>query len=303
MKKPKDSPRSASATLPSRPDLRRPATQWVLAACLSLLPWPELGAFTPPEITHSEVGDGSLTLTWKGDSAWYEVQSASDLTKSDWRRVFRTSESSAGLLLNRRSRFLRVVGLATTPERVVQDQKRRQIMDEIGSKIASLSGKNGLADSQALSDFMSNYDELEGIGISEDTSVYARFRDGRPLIIINNRGPLNLDELKGSIDLETLTPAPSTQPGVPPLMGFGSSSARSIPLQAVNPPIPSGIPDSRRAVLFQATFEDIVSPMLKYLNPAFEKRGYRKHSVNPVVAKFFRTFAGHAVVLVIFSVG
>src|SRR5262245_14744658 len=61
-------------------------------------------AQTPPRITRSEVSGGSLTLAWEGNSQWYEVQSARHLTTLDWHAVFRTSDTSVGLLLSGSSR-------------------------------------------------------------------------------------------------------------------------------------------------------------------------------------------------------
>ncbi len=235
----------------------------------------QAAAQTPPRITSTQVTEGSLILAWAGDSQWYEVQGAQDVGASEWLPVFRTSETSVGLLMGGKSRFFRVVALTSAPVLVVEDQRRMQILDEISKKIALLPGADAKADSQVLFELVSRFPELGGVGVSEDTSVYGRFRDGRPLIIINNRGPLIAEELEEPTDPGVLSSSGVSHPASPPVNGFGSAVSRPISLQGANARAPTGIPDSRRAVLFQATFEDIVTPMLKYLNPAFQNRGYQ----------------------------
>lgn len=214
------------------------------------------------EISRVEwLGDG-IAMSWAGSDGFVEVQWTDRLDPGEWNSVLRTDVQSALFPAPGRLGFYRVVELADWESRLVSDSRRLAILEEIGQFIATLPGDLSEADAEAMRLFLETIPELEAVGISEGDSVVGRFTDGRSLIIMNDRPPASDDELAVEIEL-----------GPAPVPGVGLSMQSSAPQRLANVRS-TGIPASRRAVLFQATVPGIAAPMLPSMIPAFQARGY-----------------------------
>lgn len=206
-------------------------------------------------------GDG-IGLSWEGTDGFVEVQWTDQLGPGEWNSLLRTAVKSARFPAGGRQGFYRVVELPDWESRTVSDPRRLAILEEIGQFIASLAGNSSAADAEAMRLFLETIPELEAIELSAGDSVVGRFTDGRSLIILNDRPPASDDELAAEIEL-----------GPAPVPGVGLSMQPSAPQRLANV-TSTGIPTSRRAVLFQATVPGIAAPMLTSLIPAFQARGY-----------------------------
>ncbi len=160
--------------------------------------------------------------------------------------------------------------LVASGDRVVAPADRSRVLRAIGEKIVTLVGADPAVSSQALAAFLAQFPELEAVGISPDSSVYAQFIDGRPLNIFNNRTGATAAELQRTIDL---TPLPAPEPGMSKIksgLSYPEGTFRALAAQPV-----TGLPESRQAVLLKATVPGISAPMLNSLVPAFARRGYQ----------------------------
>lgn len=212
----------------------------------------------------ARTGPSEVRLGWEGESGYFEVQRTLSLAEPDWEMVQRTPATSTTIRPGGGTEFFRVVTLPEWSKRIVPEVRRMEILDAVSKFIGPLPGEDGNADASAMVKFLERIPELEGIGVSPDTSVFARFTDGRPLMIINNRPPATEAELSGVIDL-SVTNEPSTRAST-------GNIRPMIHAQAVQRPY--GIPESRRAVLFEATVPGLPAPMRQELIPGFESRGY-----------------------------
>ncbi len=71
----------------------------------------------------------------------------------------------------------------------ISDAKRMEVLDSVTEKIESLPGENLEAEIQEVVSLLQSFPEVEEAGVSEDSSIWARFTDQRLLIILNNREP------------------------------------------------------------------------------------------------------------------
>ncbi|MFO1500623.1 MAG: hypothetical protein U1G07_19945 [Verrucomicrobiota bacterium] len=159
----------------------------------------------------------------------------------------------------------------------VEDPRRLEILDAINRQIGSLPGTDGHADGAALVAFLLNIPEITDAGMADDTSVWAKFRDGRPLLIINNRSdaePLALNQQSGSTAAASITASNEFA-----LL----SAAAAEPSRKVRPLVlgrigllatPTGLPGSLRAFLFEAHLPGLSHKTVDVLTPAFRDRKY-----------------------------
>ncbi|MBL9166635.1 MAG: hypothetical protein JNN07_02700 [Verrucomicrobiales bacterium] len=232
-----------------------------------------------PRITSSHVSAGALHLAWTGNSSSFEVQASSSLSDPRWRPAVITTHSNAVLAVDGTTRFYRVVTSPTlAPDKPVDDTTRMRVMEAVNQRIADLPGDDAHADGRDLLSFLSGLGEFNDSGISSDSSVWARFTDGRLLLIINNRQPADSNPIvrkpQAVQGLESLPPIPSR-----PLLRTGvSTGSLTVPpppqLMDVQPVRPTALPFSSRAVLFKATLPSIEAPVLNSLVPAFRNRQY-----------------------------
>ena len=207
--------------------------------------------------------DGEIELSWEAFADAYEIQVSESLAPGDWHpRVF-TEHETARVRLSGGDRYLRVAR-SSTSRTAIPDARRLQILDQIGVRITQVSADiPRLQQCTELAAFLSNYPELEAIGVHANASVYARFLDGRLLAIINNRRPATTEELNRRIDVNAL-PAPDEQPQAE----FRGRTRRSNHFVV-------GMPESRRAILLKAQGMNLMADMIGLLRPAFEDGGYQ----------------------------
>ena len=71
----------------------------------------------------------------------------------------------------------------------ISDPQRMKVLGSITEEIESLPGEDLEAEIQEVVSFLQSFPEIEEAGVSEDSSIWARFTDQRLLIILNNREP------------------------------------------------------------------------------------------------------------------
>jgi len=71
-------------------------------------------------------------------------------------------------------------------------------LDAIGQQFHALPHKDRKADNQTMLTFLKSRPEIADAGISEDSCIWGRFKDGRELLIVNNRNP-NAHSRKASL--------------------------------------------------------------------------------------------------------
>ncbi|MCB1129141.1 MAG: hypothetical protein KDM81_21765, partial [Verrucomicrobiae bacterium] len=206
---------------------------------------------------------GFVELAWTTDGGFHELQSTPTLTDPDWRVLLRSEQTGFRAPVSGRAAFFRVLSLPGWEERQVTDARRIEVLAAIAGRVGELATEETDAAAAALELFLRGFEELEGIRVAEDGSMQARFTDGRPLWIINNRLPATDEQLAASGMF-----APSRKAGV-------STRGRVDPrLTATGTRPPTGVPESRRAAMFQASLPGLAAPMLASLGPAFAARGY-----------------------------
>lgn len=257
-----------------------------LSASVFLAVWIVLGAefaVTQESLQITGVGivDDAVKLTWNSNADYHEVQASASLVSADWEPKVLTSRREASIpltLLDDESAFLRVAATVRRETAVISDERRLAILDEIFAMIETFPGTDPVAESAALAEFIGGIPEMEGTGVHPDTSVYAQFKDGRPFVIINNRPPSTPDDLLDAVDAEFLT---SEEPFQDPqdVRQRGLRVARSSASA-------TGMPVSRRAILFQAEGIGINAPMLSSLVPAFSKSGCQVTSGDASLTNF-----------------
>ena len=237
---------------------------------------PSYGQEIPSNIEVSVV-DQNIQIAWEGDSEVYEIQTTSSLDGVDWFPTLITSNQSAAIPFEGERMFFRVgTGNALPVDGEVSDDRRFEILEDISDYIQTQSVGDPEIDNKALVSFLSQYSEIDVVGRSSESSVYANFIDGIPLHILNNRNYEAADETTDTIDLT----ASDTQ--VPDLSAFEDSGLVEMQraffgeetsvLQADESS--QGLPDSDLAVLVQAQGIGIDKPMLQYLVPAFLENNY-----------------------------
>ncbi|MFO1499711.1 MAG: hypothetical protein U1G07_15180 [Verrucomicrobiota bacterium] len=258
-----------------------PSASWSwLICCLASLwgvgrVWLALAADAGPQLTTFQLqGPRQLSLSWTGSAPAYQVQVRDKLDAGSWQPLLTSSHTAALVGLESSAGFFRVVALASGLVGSISDERRLAVLDAIRESIATLPGDDPAVESRQLAEFVAGFEEIQVAGVDRDTSVWARFVDGRPLLIVNNRRPARDDELERS-PAATVSQAglltesgPQTKADLVPERGLASV------LQSPGQPTPTGIPASARAVLFQATLPGIKAPMLASLVPAFQSRGY-----------------------------
>lgn len=228
-------------------------------------------AAVQPRMVTSKLEDAELRLKWSGDSPAYRVERSYELSSAPlWMPALSTDLTNVAIHVTGRAAFFRVVAIPEVNREPVLTARRMEILDSITRKIATLDGQDLAADNREILKFMVQIPEFEAIGIGSDSSIYARFQDGRSLSIINNRRAPPLPGLQ--------TAAESRPPSLPPQSKSKSTVSDQAwahsPSSAGQIAAPLGIPSSRRAALFKATLPDLEAPILDSLVPAFTRRGY-----------------------------
>ncbi len=261
---------------------RRALTRFVavalvqLAICASLS---EAYAQSSPRIVSASASHGTFSLAWTGTAPSYQVQSSVSISTPNWQPLLVTARTNALVPLPGATVFFRIVALTTSDGTSVDDTKRFQILDALALKIGSLPGTNAPAYSQALAGFLAGFPEIIGAGVTKDTSTWARFRDGRLVVIVNNRPPATDEELD---QLSRLTRAPASQPAMLAALAKAALAASDSDNRPAKHGIteitftrPVGIPESRNAVMFQATGIGLNAPALDSLVPGLRAHGYQ----------------------------
>lgn len=236
-----------------------------------------------PKLGQVRAGQGTLTLEWSGESEFYEVQAATQLVNPDWRTVLRVSATSGTVFTSGSAAFFRVLTLPNWTSRIVDTDRRLTILKAITQKTASLSPTNAANDAEALVQFLSSFPELEGVQRTPDNSVAAYFTDGRPLVIVRNRRGATPSELAQKYPLTTsdrVTQMAHPVTETNSKLNLASHSSLALPSSQA----PTAIPQSQRAVLFEASLPGLLAPMLESLIPAFQKRGYSISGGEPSLA-------------------
>ncbi|MCI0540826.1 MAG: hypothetical protein L0Z50_36970 [Verrucomicrobiales bacterium] len=256
-----------------------------------------LGAQTELRIVSANISAGTLALQWTATSSSYEVQSTANLKTPNWRPVLVTARTNAILNLPGTSGFFRVLTrTANAPS--IDDATRFRIFDAITQKITALSEQEAEADVQEFVDFLRGFGEFIDAGVTKNESAWARFSDGRLVIIVNNRPLASDEELARVPSLEEPTTPNSAgvfdEGNIPPLgsksriekaqsrvgrVGLATElqSRRVAPsgLGLIVPGRPVGIPESRNAVLFKASGLGLEAPALDRLTPGLRAHGYQ----------------------------
>lgn len=145
-------------------------------------------------------------------------------------------------------------------------------IDSVAETVGNV-GRDSL--SKALLNFLSSRSEFEDAGISEDKSVWARFTDGRVLIIPNNRFPdLPILDTMGSLDL---VPSEASESFVLPERRFGSkeeirratATTASVPASTTYE-----LPHSITAFLANTLSGHCFMSCLRYVKLMLEDNGY-----------------------------
>ncbi len=233
-------------------------------------------AQTAPRITQANVTEGTLVLSWTGGSGFYELQATTRLDPANWRPFLRTALNGARITPGQPYGFFRLLARPGPVSTTITDQRRLELLDTISRKIETFAGDDNQADSEQLADFLSGFPEFSGVGVSPDTSVWARFTDGRPLLLFNNRSAGTNDSLHVG---HSLLPLNGSSPAPAPLRTVAGQEAYASPapgsLRAQNIALPTGIPASQRALLFKATLPSITAPNTEYLTPLLLRQGYQ----------------------------
>lgn len=259
-----------------RPPNRRASVQFLMGAVIGLMAVTIATAQTPPRVVNSAASGGALRLHWTGTAPSYAVQGTPSLTAPDWQPLLLTARTNATIPLPGGTGFFRVQALNNSGDLEISDDRRLEILDAIGRKIESLPGTNDVVESRELASFVSSHAEFIGVGVVKDTSVWARFRDGRLLFIINNRPPATDEELEQVERLiSTASTAGASSSGEAALASAAVSLSRPAPHAITRAVRPTGLPESRNAVLFQATGVGLSAPAFARLAPAFRARGYQ----------------------------
>ena len=257
----------------------RRCTTALLTTLALLAPEFLLFAQGQPRITQTTRTGSVVRLEWAGPAGTYEVQTRSSLTDARWRPAFITERFKAEFNAEAGTQFYRVITPPTLkPDSAVTEAVRLRVIDAVNQKIGALKGEDDHADSQALLAYVGQHPEFNDSGVTPDSSVWARFNDGRLLLILNNRPPGVKPALA---DLRMPTRLPD---GITPIPASPSPSVdggpREIPPPGPPEPMdiasarPTALPDSRNAVLLRATLPGIEAPILNHLVPAFGNRQY-----------------------------
>jgi hypothetical protein len=151
----------------------------------------------------------------------------------------------------------------------IAPEQRKAALDDIHKKLLSLSTIPLNNQAQELVAFLIARPEFEATGISEDGSVWARFIDGQPIIVILNipgRPPVNSTPLanesaQGSADTVRFASHPLLQPSQPARPGVGASG---------------GVPEKQEAFVFSSLGSDIWTP-LEEVSGMLKRGGYNPH--------------------------
>ncbi len=151
---------------------------------------------------------------------------------------------------------------------------RQAAFDAIDSVAGSIGNVGRDSLSKALLTFINSRSEYEDAGISQDKSVWARFTDGRVLIIPNNRFPEQpvLDTM-GSLDLVT---KPVSGGFVLPARRFGSKEEIRRAAAATTTPAATTyeLPHSITAFLGNTLSGHCFTSCLRYVKLMLEDNGY-----------------------------
>ncbi len=127
------------------------------------------------------------------------------------------------------------VTLPACPADLITIPQRMAALDSVEAHYSALTGQTHDSIARAMSAYIKSRPEFEDAGISDQTTVWGRFRDGRLLILPNNKDP-DFPPDSGSVD--TISAAPNENPNQPlieslyqplPVRGRSGTSAASIP--------------------------------------------------------------------------
>ncbi len=167
--------------------LKRATVLGALRGLLALLATvTHVSSQTTLRIEQTSTTNSSIALSWSGNAPAYELQSAENLGVPKWRSMLVTDRTNAVVPMPGPAGYFRIVGLSSgfVP---IDETQRFQILSNITERIMALPGTNGAADSQMLAAYLATFDEFIASGVTADTSTWARFRDGRLVVIVNNR--------------------------------------------------------------------------------------------------------------------
>ncbi len=245
--------------------------------------WLALGSLTAQEtfrITRVEPVADRLELSWEGDPAldYFEVQQWDGQFPEYWKPVFLTAQRSVSMEREGLQGLLRIAAIERPgPAAPISDARRHEILDAVAEQIGALPGEDAEADAVAVAAILRSHPDLEAVSLSADGTVSARFRDGRPLVIIDNRPPADPSEYENGVDKEFFN-------------GGGAAGRAGVSLAGGRSPRSvsgtTGLPVSRRAVLFQPTGIGIDAPMLQTVVPAFNQAGYNVQGGEASLANF-----------------
>ena len=217
----------------------------------------------------------NLALAWSGTAPFYEIQSSSSLDSPKWRRVVLTAHTNSTVPMGIQSAFLRVVSLSVAPVQAVVDiPTRLRILNDINQRIRQQTGDDPAADGKEIAAYLATIPEIEDVGVDTHQSVHGRFTDGRFLCVINNREPSPLDELNSPVRLKAVAESGTTLSNWPSAASGSGTRRRGMAALQAGAPNPTGMPVSRRAVLFKATLPDIDAPTLEVLARPLTKHNY-----------------------------
>ena len=255
-------------------------------ACV-LLAFGALRAGDAFRITRVELVADRLELSWEGEPAldYFEVQRWDGRTPEDWEPILLTAHRAVSLEQEGLRGLLRIAAIEPPgPPRPISDVRRGEILDDVADKIAALPGNDAEADAVAAAAILRSYPEIESAGISSGAAVTSRYRDGRPLLIINDRPPADPSEFENGVDAAFFNGGD--------VAGLADDVEGGRDARDVGGRFPrdvrgtTGLPVSRRAVLFQARGMGIASPMLGVLIPAFDNAGFQVQGGEASLANF-----------------
>lgn len=236
----------------------------------------EVEAQAPPVILQTTLTNATVGLTWSGSANSYEVQSAEHLSGASWRPMLITDKNTATVPMPGPTAFFRVAS-ATRPATPMDEARRFQILTNITEKITSLPGTDAAADGRALADYLATCEEFIASGVTGDGSSWARFRDGRLVLIVNNRPAASAEEVAAISALGPAGPPASMRGNREDADATSDAGASRLHANAITirSGIPLGIPESRNAVLFRASGIGLKFDPLQSLGVALTAHGYQ----------------------------
>jgi hypothetical protein len=105
--------------------------------------------------------------------------------------VFSTAATASSSLSQPNLLYLPLISKGSAPLAI---EERIEALEAIQARLEELAGEHIAEKNQILAEFIRQRPEFDDAGVSTDYSVWGRFRDGRLLIVANNRSPYFLTD-------------------------------------------------------------------------------------------------------------